>query len=85
MHPKKNILLLRQPCDVMLLNLRSKHRRGVDGNQGMARIVFLGIQIFWLLLLGTLGDAISKVVLLKYLRHQIYFFCMHADSEWNPL
>jgi hypothetical protein len=35
------------------------------------------IQIFWLLLLGTLGDAISKVVLLKYLRHHIYFF-LHA-------
>ena len=43
--------------------------RGVDGNQGMARIAFLRIQIFWLLLLGTLEDAISKVVLLKYLRH----------------
>jgi hypothetical protein len=43
----------------------------------MARIDFLGIQIFWLLLLGTLGDAISKVVFLKYLRHNIYFFsCM---------
>ena len=51
--------------------------RGVDGNQGMTRIAFLGIQIFWLLLLGTLGDAISKVVLLKYLRHQIYFI-FHA-------
>jgi hypothetical protein len=43
----------------------------------MARIAFLGIQIFWLLLLCTLGDAISNVVFLKYLRHQIYFF-FHA-------
>jgi hypothetical protein len=60
MHPKKN-MLLRHPSI----------GRGVDGNQGMARITFLGIQIFWLLLLCTLGDAISKVVLLKYLRHHI--------------
>ena len=43
----------------------------------MARIAFLGILIFWLLLLGTLEDVISKVVLMKYLRHHIYFF-FHA-------
>ena len=43
--------------------------RGFDGNQGMTRIAFLGIMIFWLLLLGTLGDTISKVVSLKYLNH----------------
>jgi hypothetical protein len=41
--------------------------RGVDGNQSMARIAFLGIMIFWILLLVTLRDAISKVILLKYL------------------
>jgi hypothetical protein len=35
--------------------------RGVDGNQDMDIIAFIGILIFWLLLLGTLGDAISKV------------------------
>jgi hypothetical protein len=43
----------------------------------MARITFLGIWIFWILLLGTLEDAISKFVLLKYLRHQMYLF-FHA-------
>ena len=51
--------------------------RGVDCNQGMARIVVLGIQLFWLLLLCTLGDDISKAVFLKYLRHHIYLF-LHA-------
>jgi hypothetical protein len=35
----------------------------------MARISFLGILIFCLLLLGTLEDAISKAILLKYLSH----------------
>jgi hypothetical protein len=40
----------------------------------MARIAFLGIQIFWLLLLGSIGDVISKVVLLKYLRNHVYLF-----------
>jgi hypothetical protein len=43
--------------------------RGVDGNQGISRIAFLGILILSLLLLGTLGDGISKVVLLKYVGH----------------
>jgi hypothetical protein len=40
----------------------------------MVRIAFLGILILWLLLLGTLRDAISKVLLLKYLGHLIYLF-----------
>jgi hypothetical protein len=55
--------------------------RGVNRNQGMARIAFLGIQIFWLLILGTVGDVISKVVFLKYLSHYIYFL-LHACGFW---
>jgi hypothetical protein len=81
MHPMKNRIILWLPCGVMHLNLQSKHRRGVDGNQSMARISFLGILIFWILLLGTLGDEISKVVLLKYLGHLIYLF-LHTCGFW---
>jgi hypothetical protein len=47
----------------------------------MARIDFLGILILWLLLLGTLRDAISKVLLLKYLGHLIYLF-LHTCRFW---
>jgi hypothetical protein len=77
----KNRLILWQPCGVMLLIYDPSIGRRVDGNQSMARIVFLQILIFWLPLLGTLEDAISKVVLLKYLGHLIYLF-LHTCGFW---
>jgi hypothetical protein len=47
----------------------------------MARISFPRILIFWILLLGTLKDVISKVVLLNYLCHLIYMF-LHTCGLW---